>query len=120
MCIRDRYNYDKIVEFKNTSGDVAYRFGLYNYNTYAFELVQQKEVLDRIKSLSEESQAYLYDTMVALSSAASMEDVEAIMAQVSDEDVKDLVGNHQAQVVDYLNGNLSVKGIPTSLIALTK
>ncbi|MCO4753800.1 MAG: zinc-dependent metalloprotease [Bacteriovoracaceae bacterium] len=114
------YNYDKIVEFKNTSGDVAYRFGLYNYNTYAFELVQQKEVLDRIKSLSEESQAYLYETMVALSSAASMEDVEAIMAQVSDEDVKDLVGNHQAQVVDYLNGNLSVKGILTSLIALTK
>ncbi|MBC74400.1 MAG: hypothetical protein CME64_00135 [Halobacteriovoraceae bacterium] len=115
-----RYNYDQIVEFKNTAGDVAYRFGLYDYNTHASELAKKKAVVDKIEALSKESAKTLYETMVQTSNASSADDVQAIIDSIEDESVKELVSNHETEVVDYLNGNLTIKGILTSFISLTK
>ncbi len=48
----DRYNYDKIVEFKSKSGAVNHRFGIYNYNDKAMKLAQFKEGLDIVGTLT--------------------------------------------------------------------
>ena len=115
-----RYNYDKIVEFKNTSGDVAYRFGVYDYNTHAVELSKKKAVVDQIESLSQESAKLLLDTMVSISGASDADAAQAIISAIEDESVKQLVETSSSDVVDYLNGNLTLKGILTSFISLTK
>lgn len=115
-----RYNYDKIVEFKNTSGDVAYRFGAYDYNTHAVELSKKKAVVDQIESLSQESAKLLLDTMVSISGASDADAAQGIISAIEDESVKQLVETSSSDVVDYLNGNLTLKGILTSFISLTK
>lgn len=38
-----RYNYDKIIDFKNSKGEVNYRFGLYSYQKKGMELAKLKD-----------------------------------------------------------------------------
>ena len=45
----DRYNYDHVIEFKNSRNITNYRFGVYEYNTKGMWLFKQKLALDLIK-----------------------------------------------------------------------
>lgn len=114
------YNYDEIVEFSNTSGEVVYRFGLYGYNSYGLKLASMKKGLEKIKALGQESLETLQATLEALSKAQSNEEVQAIISALEDAALVDIFGNHQEALASYLDGTLTIEGLLSSFMALTK
>lgn len=49
------FNYNHVVEFKRKNGTVAYRFGFYDYNTKAVELMLLKKQLALVEGLKPEA-----------------------------------------------------------------
>lgn len=116
----DRYNYDKVVEFKNSQGVTNHRFGLYNYNLKAIELAKVKSDLELLKIAGKQISNIAY--AVASRDDLSI-DVLVASGEFSDEeisDIKDAMSVGIDTLRGHYDGTLTDQVILSAFIALSK
>jgi hypothetical protein len=133
------YRFNRVVEFKNSVGEVVYRFGLHKYNTFANSLSEQKDVIETLSKLDEEMTKVYQETMAKLAAVESNEEAMAILAEIEGKQItaytttanglkpsEEKVELAQFIIANYptlneiASGSLTMKTILTSFMALTK
>jgi len=133
------YRYNKVVEFKNSVGEVVYRFGLHSYNTFGTDLSTQKDVIETISTLEADMSKLLTETLAKLATVESNEEAMEILGAIADKEItvmstgKDGLKPSEAKVAlpDFIianyptlneitEGTLTMKTLLTSMMALTK
>ena len=115
----ERFNYDKIVEFKSVGGEINYRFGVYSYNTKAMELAKLKEDLELLTLVKPQNiqlaQAVLTREEVTIEVIRGLEGI-------TEDDISEI--EVAMTVPDALNGlvsgTLNDQVVLSSLLALSK
>lgn len=133
------YRFDKVVEFKNSAGEVVYRFGLHNYNTFGNSLSEQKDVIETLSKLDEEMTTTYQETMAKLAAVESNEEAMAILAGIQGKEITVYstgkngleAAAEKSELAQFIianyptlneigSGSLTLKTLLTSFMALTK
>jgi len=116
----ERYNYDRVLEFKSPSGKVNYRFGLYDYNTKALELAVIYDDISFFKNLDQKLVIAGYRLLA--DPAVTIETLKA-GGEYTEEELASIIKVSEKQldnIYGFLTETLNEEVILTSLLALSK
>ena len=115
------FNFDKVVEFINPrTGELSFRFGVHNYNTFAFELAKKKEVLDQLEKLSQPEIMLVVQVVQVVRAATSDEEIQEALAGIQDEELRKLVADNIDNIFDAMTGALTQQSLVDGFKALNE
>lgn len=104
-----KYNFDKVVEFKDKSSNVLFRFGIYKENSFAMLLAKKKEIAETLAAYTPQQVKEAIDLLEGKVDAAS----------VSSPSILEIAKLPKQALITYLSGGYNTLTILNSLNTLS-